>query len=111
MLTLYSAKYLRRMLNRLSSGSLLLLLITNAVASLAVSGDRCPSDLLPVLGRLPSLALVVVKLVDLFEGHVLGLVDHEPNENCCDPGEAAPDPEHIGLCWVQSAGKVRCDEG
>lgn len=109
-LTVYSPKYLRSVLNGLSPGRLLLLLITDAVTSLAVSGDRCSPDLLPVFRRLPSLALVIVELVDLFEGHVLGLVDHEPNENCCNPGEAAPDPEYIGLRRVQSAGQVGSDE-
>ena len=98
------------MLDRLGPDGLLFL-VAFAVAPLAVGGDGSLPDLLPVLGRLPGLALVVVELVDLLEGHVLGLVDEEPNEEDGDPGEAAPDPEDVGLGGVEGGGKVRGDEG
>ncbi|KAI3478538.1 hypothetical protein L1887_59520 [Cichorium endivia] len=61
------------------------------------------ADLLPVLGRLPGLALVVVEVVDLLKGHVLGLIDEEPDEDDGNPGKAAPDPEDVGLRRVKSA--------
>lgn len=97
------------MLNRLGSAGLLLL-IAEAIAPLAVSRDRCLSDLLSVTGRLPGSALVVIELVDLFESHVLGLVDEEINEDGRNPGETAPDPKHVGLSGVKSAGEIRSDE-
>jgi len=98
------------MLNRLSP-TRLLLLIAEAIASIAVSSNRSLSNLLPVPRRLPSPALVIVELVDLLKGHVFGLVNEEVHEEDRDPGETAPDPEYIGLGRVESAGEVRCDEG
>ena len=98
------------MLNRLSPAGLLLL-IADAVASIAVSVNRGLSNLLPVSRRLPSPALVIVEFVDLLKGHVLGLVDEEVHEEHRDPSETAPDPEHVGLSGVEGAGEVRSDEG
>lgn len=98
------------MLNRLSPAGLLLL-IADAVASIAVSVNRGLSNLLPVSRRLPSPALVVVEFVDLLKGHVLGLVDEEVHEEHRDPSETAPDPEHVGLSGVEGAGEVWSDEG
>jgi len=98
------------MLDRLSPAGLLLL-IANAVASFAVSGNGCLPDLLSVSGGLPGSALVVVELVDLLKGHILGLVDEEVHKEDRDPGETTPDPEYIGLCRVESTGQVGGDEG
>ena len=100
----------RSMLNRLIPARLLLL-IAEAVASVAVSGNGSLSNLLPVSRRLPRPALVVVQLVDLLKRHILGLVDEEVHEKHRDPGETAPDPEHVGLRRVESAGEVGGDEG
>ena len=96
------------MLNRLSPARLLLL-IGEIVGSVAVSGNGSLSNLLPVSRRLPRLALVVVKLVDLLKSHVLGLVDGEVHEEHRDPGETTPDPEHVILSGIKSADKVRSD--
>lgn len=86
----------RGVLDRLCPvGLLLLLLVANAVSPLAVSGNRRLSNLLPVAGRFPGFALVVVKLIDLLESHVLGLVDEEPDEENGNPREAAPNPEDV----------------
>lgn len=100
---------LSRMLNRLSAARLFLL-IADAAASFVVRSDRLSPNLLPVVWRLPRLALVVVELVDLLKSHILGLVNEEPDEEYRDPGEGAPDPEDVGLRRVKSVGKVRCDE-
>ena len=98
------------MLNRLSPARLLLL-IAEAVASVAVSGNGSLSNLLPVPRRFPGPALVVVELVDLLKGHILGLIDEEVHEEDRDPSETAPDPEDVGLGGVEGAGEVRSDEG
>lgn len=97
------------MLDGLSTAGLLLL-IANATASLVVRGDRSLPNLASVVWRLPSLALVVVELVDLFKGHVLGLVDKEPDEHQRDPSEASPDPEDVRLSRVKRVGQVWRDE-
>ena len=97
------------MLNRLSPARLLLL-ITEAVASFALSGNGSLSDLLSVPRRLPRPALVVIELVDLLKGHILGLVDEEVHEEDRDPGETTPDPEHVGLSGVESASEVGGNE-
>lgn len=97
------------MLDRLRSVGLLLL-VAVAVAPVAVSGDGSLSDLLPVAGRLPGSALVVVKLVDLLKSHVLGLVDEEPNEEHGDPSETTPDPEDVRLGRIESGSEVGSDE-
>ena len=104
-----SAAALSCMLDRLGPHGLLLLL-TNAISTLAVCSDRCLPDLLPVLGRLPGLALVVVQVVDLLQRHVLGLIDHEPYKHDGDPGEAAPNPEDVRLSRLESVDEVGCDK-
>lgn len=98
------------MLNRLRP-TRLLLLIPKAVAPITMRSNRSLPNLLPVPRRFPSPALIVVQLVDLLKRHVLGLVDEEVHEERRDPGETAPDPEYVGLGWVESAGEVGGDEG
>lgn len=101
--------HLSSVLNRLSPIGLLLLL-ADTVSSLAVSGNRSLPNLLPVLGRLPGLTLVVVQLIDLLESHVFGLVNEEVDKEHCDPSEAAPNPEDVGLSRSQSTSKVWRDK-
>lgn len=98
------------MLNRLRPTTLLLL-ITKAIPPLTVRSNGSLPNLLPVPRRLPSPALVIVQLVDLLQRHVLGLVDEEVHEKHRDPRETAPDPEDVGLRWVEGAGEVGRDEG
>jgi len=112
MIVLQAWSRLSGMLDRLCPVRLIILLflVANAVSPLAVSGDGRLSDLLPVTGRFPGSALIVVKLVDLLESHILCLVDEEPNEENRNPGETTPNPEDIGLCGIQSRGEVWSDE-
>jgi hypothetical protein len=46
--------------------------------------------------RLPGLADLAVKLVDLLERQTLGLVDHSPDEEGADETESTPDEEDLG---------------
>lgn len=98
------------MLNRLRPTRLLLLL-THTISPITMSRNRSLPNLLPVPGRFPRSAFVVVQLVDLLQRHVFRLVDEEVDEEDCDPAEAAPDPEDVGLRWVEGAGQVGRDEG
>lgn len=60
---------------------------------------------------LPCLADSVVKLVDLLEGKILGLVDEGPDESDGDPAETTPDPEDVGAeVGVLNLSEVRGDE-
>ena len=99
------------MLNRLRPTSLLLLITTETTPPLTMRRNRSLSNLLPVPRRFPRPVLVVVQLVDLLKRHILRLVDEEVHEKHRDPCETAPDPEDVGLRWVESAGEVGGDEG
>lgn len=64
-----------------------------------------------ILAALPSARLILIKLADLLKRQALGFVDHKVHENNSEPAEATPDPEHIGLGWVQSTGEIGRDVG
>ena len=55
---------------------------------------------------LPSLRDVFIELIDLLKGQPLSLIDHGVYEHKCDPAETTPDPEHVGLGWIESSSEV-----
>lgn len=59
--------------------------------------DIMEANLGTKLLALPRLGDDAVKLVNLFEGKTLGLIDHEVDEGYADKAEATPDEEHAGL--------------
>jgi hypothetical protein len=59
---------------------------------------------------LPSLRNIVIELIDLLKGQPLSLIDHGVYEHEGDPAETTPDPEHVGLGWVECSSEVRRNE-
>lgn len=62
-----------------------------------------------VARALPRLGDVFIQLIDLLQGQTLGFIDHGEREHERDPAEATPDPEHVGLGWVEGASQIRRD--
>ena len=84
------------MLNRLRPTRLLLLL-THTISPITMSRNRSLPNLLPVPGRFPRSAFVVVQLVDLLQRHVFRLVDEEVDEGNANKAAAKPNEEDLGL--------------
>lgn len=68
--------------------------------------NRERAEFRTVTGALPSLRFIFVELIDLLKGQPLGLINHGVYEHECDPAEAAPDPEYIGLGWAECSCEV-----
>lgn len=63
-----------------------------------------------VTRALPSPRFIFVELINLLKGQPLSLINHGVYEHECDPAEAAPDPEYIGLGWAECSCEVWSDK-